>query len=167
MKKIKLSKSQFALVDDEDYDELIKYKWCASYCNNTKSFYAMRTGRVSDLDACGATIRMHRVIMNAPKGMQVDHIDHNTLDNQKINLRICTASQNAMNKGPSKSNKSGYKGVGWDKKYNKWEAQIMINGKHKRLGSFTCKHEAARVYNLASLKYHGEFAYINEIKEGK
>ena len=166
MKKIPLSQGQFALVDDEDYDELMKFRWSASYHEDTESFYAVRFGRKCEGVIRGKYIAMARVIMNAQKGEYVDHKNHDTLNNQRINLRICTALQNMMNRGPTKNNTSGYKGVHWYKASNKWRAGIMINGKNKHFGYFHCKHEAARVYNLAARMYHGhEFCYTNEIKE--
>ena len=129
MKKIPLNHGRFALVDDEDYDFLIKWKWFAHYCNSIKSFYASRKGRKCDGEAFGTTIRMARVIMNAKKGEYVDHIKHNTLNNQRSNLRICTNAQNCMNKGPQLNNTSGYKGVYWHQGGSKWKSQIQFNKK--------------------------------------
>ena len=165
MKKIPLTQGQFALVDDDDYDYLMQWKWYAHYSHGTKSFYVRRHGRKSEYDTSRPTMHMARVIMNAQKGEYVDHRDHNTLDNQRSNLRVCTNSQNSMNRGPTKSNTSGYKGVVWDKSTNKWHARIQVNERVHHLGLFTSKHDAGRAYNLASMMYHGEFAYTNKIKE--
>ena len=167
MKLIKLTRGQHALVDDDMCEELIEFTWCAQWSPITKSFYAVRAGRKSDGLLYRKHISMHRVIMDASKGMQVDHIDHNTLDNRRSNLRLCTTAQNAMNRGVSISNTSGYKGVGWDKVNTKWKAYIRVNTKLLHLGYFNSKNDAVRVWNLAARMYHGEFAYTNEIKEIK
>jgi hypothetical protein len=90
MKKIKLTQGQFAKVDDEDYDWLNQWKWCAQYNPKTKSYYAVRSVKE------GVKI-MSRVIMGEPKGKLVDHEDHDTLNNKKNNLRVATRSQNGMN----------------------------------------------------------------------
>jgi hypothetical protein len=99
--------------------------------------------------------------MNCPDGMHVDHINHNTLDNRKENLRICTNSENQMNKGKYKNNKSGYKGVCLKKSTGKWSASIKINKKQKYLGCFDDPKDAYRAYCNASRKNHGEYSYRN------
>lgn len=93
----------------------------------------------------------------------IDHKDNDRLNNKINNLRGCTQSENKMNSGAYSNNKSGYKGVSWYPKSNKWQASIGLNRKVKHLGYFKCKHEAARAYNLAARMYHGKFAYTNEI----
>lgn len=150
MKRIKLTQGKYTLVDDDDFTELNKNKWYAKKAGRT--FYATRNEK---------GIRMHRVIMNPPKNMEVDHKDGDGLNNQKSNLRICTHSQNAKNKGKRKSNKSGYKGVCWDEHSKKWHAQIVFNKKTKHLGKFTSKLLAYEAYCKACKKYHGEFYNIN------
>jgi hypothetical protein len=93
--------------------------------------------------------------------MEVDHINHNGLDNRRINLRIATARQNKQNTKIQKSNTSGYKGVTKDR--TKWRAMIRISGKRVHLGMFDDKRDAAIAYNRAAIKYHGDFACINDI----
>lgn len=93
----------------------------------------------------------------------IDHEDRNPLNNHKNNLRFCTYSENSRNRGKPTTNTSGYKGVSWFKRDKKWKAQIMVEGKGFCLGSFKNKIDAARAYNRAALKYHGEFACLNEI----
>ncbi len=104
---------------------------------------------------------MHRIIMNAPVGKQVDHINHNGLDNRKENLRLATPAQNQANQKLSKANTSGFKGVSFDKKKKKWAAYI---GKQSRnLGRFLDIRDAARAYNDAAKLAYGEFAKLNPL----
>lgn len=100
-----------------------------------------------------------------PEGMQIDHIDRDTLYIHPDNLRLATNSQNQFNKGPQRNNTSGFKGVYWSEYHRNWRALIRADGKKKHLGCFTNKLDAARAYNEAALKYHGEYAYLNEIPE--
>ena len=155
MKKIKLTQNKYALVDDNDFEELNKFKWHALKDENT--FYTGR--KIWDKKTKKQKyITMHRVIMKTPKGKETDHIDNNGLNNQRSNLRIVTHSQNQMNKGMSKNNTSGFKGVSWDKNSKKWLALIRFNGKQIYLGVYTTKEEASEAYIKACIKYHGEFA---------
>lgn len=159
MKKITLTQGKFALVNDEDFNYLNQWKWNARFDPDINNFYALRNSkRVNGLQT---TIRMHRLIMNAPKGMVVDHINHNTLDNRKENLRICTNAENHWNMKVYKNSKSGYKGVHWSNRSRKWLAVIVKNGKHKYLGSFTDKKSAAMTYNDAAIRQYGNHAYLN------
>lgn len=105
MKKIKLTQGKYAIVDDEDFEWLNQWKWC--YCK-----YVIRD---IILNKKNKRIYMHRLIMNTPEKMQTDHINGNKLDNRRNNLRICTQSQNNMNRKISKLNTSGYRGIYWDK----------------------------------------------------
>lgn len=102
---------------------------------------------------------MHREIVGTPEGMDTDHINGDKLDNRRSNLRICTHAQNGANRGPQKNGSSGYKGVSYHCK--KWRVQICINGKTKRLGGFNSLLDAAKAYDKAARKYHGEFARTN------
>lgn len=108
---------------------------------------------------------MHRLLTNAPKGSQVDHINGDKLDNRKINLRVCTHSQNQINRGKQKNNTSGFKGVYPQKQSKKYRAKISVNGKEYHLGYFDCPIEAAKAYNAATLNYHEEFAKLNIIPD--
>ena len=107
---------------------------------------------------------MHREILKCPKGLFIDHINRNGLDNRKNNLRVCSKSQNMMNTLIPKNNTSGYKGVSWSKRDKKWMAYIKIKNKFNNLGYFNIKEQAALAYNDAAKKYHGEFARLNKIE---
>lgn len=159
MKEIKLTQGQVALVDDEDYEYLNQWKWYAQKSRGT--FYACRYTK-------NEVLIMHRIILNTPFNMEVDHRDHNGLNNQRHNIRNCTRSQNHMNKDPRGSSK--YLGVSWDKSRNKWRAFIQTrqisNGKRKTLfnGQYNTEEEAAIAYNEAAKRLHGEFANLNIIE---
>ncbi len=103
---------------------------------------------------------MHRMIMGEPKGMFVDHIDGNSQNNRRSNLRICTPAQNLQNQRP-KGGTSRYKGVYFHKKDNKWMAKIGFNGKNTYLGLFEDEILAARAYDKKAKELFGEFAYLN------
>jgi hypothetical protein len=107
---------------------------------------------------------LHRRILGAPQEMLCDHINGNTLDCRRCNLRLCNKAQNQENKGKLINNTSGYKGIYWHTIGKKWCVSIMVNGKKKHIGLFKTKELAALAYNEAAIKYHGEFARLNEIK---
>ena len=105
-------------------------------------------------------ISLHRFLLNAPETMTVDHISGDTLDNRKVNLRICTKQNNSCNRKLYINNTSGYKGVCYRKDIGKWRASIDFNNKRIRLGYFNTPEEAHTAYCEASKKYHGEFGRI-------
>ena len=104
------------------------------------------------------TAPLHRLILDAPSGMEVDHINGNGLDNRRANLRLCTGSQNSCNKGLNRSNTSGFKGVTLDKKSGRWHARIAVNGESRSLGFYGTPESAYEAYVQASKTLHGEFA---------
>ncbi|MFI5404913.1 MAG: endonuclease [Nitrososphaerales archaeon] len=143
------------MVDDEDYDYLMQWKWYV-YKNKIKThWYAERT------DPNKTHIKMHRLIMNTPDGMVVDHINQDGLDNQKMNLRNCFQRENVKNKKSAYNSTSKYLGV--IKYVNGWRSNIRINNKQNHLGCFNNELDAARAYNEAAIKHHGEFANLNVI----
>jgi AP2 domain. len=158
MIEIPLTQGHVALIDDEDYELVSQYKWCARWSPGMRSYYAVTNIRKPD--GKRIHLQMHRLITNAQKGEVVDHINHNTLDNRKSELRLCTHSQNLHNQGRNSKNTSGYKGVHWYKRYKKWQAQIKLNGKKIHLGYFSTPEEAHAAYCKAALELHGEFAKV-------
>ena len=149
---IPLTKGLFAIVDKEDYEKLAAYKWHASESRN--NFYAQRSCK-------GKTIKMHREIINVPEGFVCDHINHNTLDNRKCNLRICTARQNALNQKPSDKGTSIYKGVSWHKGHKKWQAKIDYHKHWIHIGYFDYELDAAVSYDDMAIELFGQFACLN------
>lgn len=154
MKQIPLTQGKFAIVDDEDYEELSKYKWCAIYSPKTKSFYASRRALVNGKKK---PIAMHRQILDFPDKL-VDHINKDTLDNRKNNLRICSYSQNNMNKRVQSNNKLGLKNIIFVETANKFRVQIYVKRKMVYSAYFDTLKEAIIYRDEALKKYHGEFA---------
>lgn len=150
MKQIPLTKGLSALVDDEDYEELMKFKWCAH-----SHGYAKRDegGRKSK-----RVIYMHRVVARAMEGDHVDHINGNKLDNTRANLRICTHQENCCNRGVQSNNTSGAKGVSLLKSTGRYMARIKQYGKSKYLGVFATPEEANAAYAKAAKEHFGEFS---------
>ncbi len=152
MKEISLSQNQVATVDDADFNWLNRFKWSAA--KGTSGYYAVATINSKQ-------VSMHRMIMNTPDGMDTDHHDHNTLNNSRDNLRVCTRAENQHNRKANRIGLSRYKGVTWVKVARQWKAQIFQNGKNLNLGLFSTEKKAAKVYNRAAKKYFGSFAYLN------
>jgi len=157
------------LIDGEDWDRVAQYTWSLRKDYNT--YYAKtqinhpdggwifcrRNGRRRKV----TTLQMHTFIISCPKGKQVDHINHNGLDNRKENLRICSSMQNTHNTQIRKNNSSGFKGVSWYKRHDKWVAEIASHGTRHFLGYHDTPEEAARAYDAKAKELHGEFAYLN------
>lgn len=138
------------MIDSEDVDRINNYKWYVKYERNNEPY--CRNNKIGVI---------HRFILGLQIGDSrvVDHINHNTLDNRKCNLRICSNQENICNSKLSKTNKSGIKGVYWDTDRNKWHAQISINNKTKYLGRFTNMEDAIKARKDAEELYQGEFKY--------
>ncbi len=163
MRQIILTQSQLALVDDADYELLNQLSWYAQ--KTTYGGYATARRCSCPLVKQTCTILMHRQITSCPRGKDVDHKDHNPLNNQKANLRICTRSQNIANGLPQKDTSSKYKGVYWHKRGKKWVAYIMVNYKRFHLGCHDSEIDAAKAYDTAAKKHFGKFAYLNFSKK--
>ena len=159
MKEIQLTQGKVALVDDDDFEYLNQFKWHVLISRNT--FYAIRHLRIKKKFV--KSILMHRFIMNTDKGLVVDHLNGNTLDNRKSNLRNCTHGENIRNQKLSIKNTSGYKGVSWSTNKKKWFTQIQCENKKIFIGYFINPIDAAKAFNEAAIKYHGQFANLNKI----
>lgn len=150
MKKIYLHGNKgngvYAIVDDEYYGELSKYKWTL-----TNTGYAQRSDRTP----------MHRYIMKPPSDYVVDHINMNKLDNRKENLRIATRAENTRNSRVKITNSSGYKGVMRDERRNHWRAEITKDYKSFHLGVFDTAEDAAHAYDFAAAELFKDFAVFN------
>lgn len=169
MKKIELTQGLYALCDDEDYEMLMEGpKWQAAKSGN--NYYAIRSRCLGIKTPKGyykkETERMHVLIVGKRKGLVIDHINHNGLDNRKENLRFSTTNQNQHNRGKNKENKTGYKGV-WAEKHGGYRAQISIDNERIYLGVYKTPADAALAYNIAAIKYHRKFAKLNDIPKTK
>lgn len=152
----KHGEGKFAIVDDEDYEFLSQYKWFAFYPGRGNHVYARAIVNKKDF-------LMHKLLIKSPEGMVIDHIDGNSLNNQRKNLRVCSIADNVKNQKIRIDNKSGFKGVYWKKDKRKWEVTLQINGNKIFGGYYKNKIDAAKAYNFHALKYFGEFAKINII----
>ena len=200
-KEIKLWKNRnelsdkVAIVDDEDYDRVVeavrRYRKDGSLRKGSGKWYYW-----SSASSCGNEYAtngsrrqsIHRLVMNAPKGMDVDHINGNGLDNRKENLRLCTRAQNSMNRRPRRDSPTGYKGVQYypihkqkytskktgittvhESKLSKPYVAYIGDGKkgHLNLGHYATAEEAARARDAKAKELHGEFAYFNFPEEHK
>jgi hypothetical protein len=153
-RRIALSQDKFAIVDAENFYQLNQFRWYACK-TGSGAFYAVRMeGR--------RQIGMHRQILWVEKGLVVDHRNGNTLDNRKANLRPATKTQNRWNCGKQgKPASSRFKGVYWSNRYKQWSAMLRFNKQRIALGLFDSEIDAAKAYDEAAKKYHGEFARLN------
>lgn len=157
---IPLGKGLIAIVSENDYEGLMRWKWYAWFHPKTNVFYAVR-------DDHKKRIYLHRHILGAPFGVLVDHQNGNTLDYRRGNLRLASNAQNLWNRPRQKNNNSGFKGVHWRKDIKKYQVRIRANGKDIQIGVFDKDRiiEAARAYDEAARLHHGQFARLNFPKE--
>jgi hypothetical protein len=152
----------WALVDAHNFHWLSQWNWYANLNAENGRWYAVRTIRL--LNGRRVLQRMHRAIMGDPEGVEIDHEDRDeTLNNRESNLRIATHAQNQQNCGLQINNTSGVKGVTWNKDKQKWHARIWADERQIHLGLFDTLLEAAQARNEAALKYHKEFAVLNDL----
>lgn len=169
MKTIKATQGYEALVDDEDFELVSKYKWYPGFSGKNvylQTFMWEPTG-IRGVPGRNRSVMLHRLIVGAQKGQVVDHVNHNTLDNRKDNLRVCSQRKNNANRVKNfKKTSSIYKGVGWHKATSRWRAYINLESKkHKSLGYFQTEREAAMAYNKVAAEVFGQFALLNDVRE--
>ena len=138
-----------AIIDTEDIDKVKRYKWST----DNKGYVINNTNKIF----------LHRLVMDCPNELLVDHIFHNVLDNRKHNLRICSNSDNLKNQRRYKNNSSGHIGICWIKQERRYQVRIKHDGKSKYLGKYKTLEEAIAARRVAEEKYFGEFAYKEEV----
>lgn len=148
MKEIPLTKGKIAIVSDCDYERLMQHSWC------------MHPGGYAKARINKKYVLMHRWIMGARDGQEIDHINGNRLDNRRENLRFCNSYQNHQNKH-SRNSTSGYKGVSWNKYHKKYRVRLSPKAGDVFLGYFTDPIEGAKAYDRAASEHYGEFADLN------
>lgn len=156
--KFTLRSGAIVLVDEQDAHFFTGRTW------RVEKGSRVRGGGYVRAKIAGKQALLHRLIMDPPVGMMVDHINGDRLDNRRANLRICTRMQNLRNQHARHGGTSRWKGVSWNKLNRRWKAQISGGpGKTIHLGHFTCELCAARAYCIAALEQHGEFANFDEV----
>lgn len=165
---IRISKGFSTIVDDEDFVFLSKMKWCAKLAidySRSGKVYVMRTEKLPDGNK--KNVYIHRLLTGALDGQYVDHINGDTLDNRRSNLRVCTSGENSYNQSKRRINcTSKFKGVSWNTRLKKWVAQCggpkTPGIKNQYIGCYDSELDAARAYNEAAIKRFGQFAKLNE-----
>lgn len=157
MKEIPLPRGLVALVDDEDFKRVSQYRWQSGKTNaQSRTRYAYRHELV---DGKKRVTYLHRFILGAPAGMYVDHINHDGLDCRRANMRLVTPSQNRINGRRNRDGRSRFKGV--SPTGAKFKAQVGFNCEPRYFGMYDSEETAARVYDAAARRLHGEFAHTN------
>lgn len=151
--EIPLKNECVAVIDLVDVEKASKHGWILDDTKPNRYVLARVNNR---------TLRLHRYILDVPKGMAVDHIDGNGLNNRRTNLRVVTPQQNSFNRRKITSKSSRYKGV-HARGNGKFRAAIRVNGKLINIGTFSTELDAAKAYNILALKYFGEFACLNQL----
>lgn len=151
MAQVTLSNGLTALIDDDDSEMVSRFNW------HFKDGYAVANVR---RNGKRAQMRMHRFILGESAGECTDHVNQDKLDNRRANLRACSKSENGMNRAKQSNNTSGCKGVTFDPRRNRWQAQIMVKGKNHFLGRFKTVDDASDAYSEASRRLHGEYSRV-------
>lgn len=151
---IALTKGQKAIVDASRYNELSRYNWYAVFNKGMQRYYAYRTEACQD-------VTLHRHVLNFPQSAEVDHKNHDTLDNRISNLRPCTSRQNQANRRKTANTSSRFRGVCWDGTHQIWQVHIRINSVQKTLGYRRDEEAAARLYDIVAIQQFGVFAQLN------
>jgi len=159
--EIPLTQNKVALIDVADWELISQFKWCAAKEGTSNHWVA-----IADIGN-KRYVKMHRLIMEAKEGDEVDHENRDSLDNRRSNLRLVTEAwqQNANKEKRSSKTSSIYKGVCWDSSRGRWTAYIDKNRRRKFLGRFTNQIDAAKAYNEAAIEMFGEFALLNEVSD--
>lgn len=157
---IPLTRGFHATVSAEDYESLSQFEWSAVFKPHPRSWYAVRFAAVNGKRT---TISMARQILGLEIGdtRQADHIDHDTLDNSRENLRAVTRKENCQNRRKRSDNTSTFKGVSWNRRASKWRVQIWINGSNRLIGHYSDPVEAAKAYDAAARREFGPYALCN------
>lgn len=158
-RRVPLTRGQWAVVDESEFERINSNRWIALWCPKTKSFYAVRTVITKGKRIC---VRMHREVLYLHSGIvkKGDHKNCDTLDNRVRNIRRATDAQNCHNRRKARNNTSGYKGVSWHKGTGMWVARITVNGIRYGLGYFHTPEEAYAAYCAAAEIHHGEFKRV-------
>jgi len=157
---IPMTKGYFTIIDIDDFELVIDYNWHPSGSKDDDK-YAHTWSYKSGIRK---TLALHRLLMNPPSHLHVDHINCNKMDNRRKNLRFCTPHQNTFNQPGRKNTSSKYKGVAWRSERNHWKVCIELKGKPIYIGSSRCEKEAASMYNKKAIELFGEFAWLNKIE---
>jgi len=156
MKILKLNQGKEVLIDDEDFDRVNLYRWSVQKRKN--GFRAMRKPKPGE----DQNIYLHRYILNVPRGLEIDHINHNQLDNRRSNLRIVSHRQNLQSRRGNLKKSIKFKGVSFNRRYLRpFISQITFENRNVYLGCYQNAIEAAKAYDSKAREFFGEFAYLN------
>jgi hypothetical protein len=144
-----------AIIDAEDAERILPHKW-----RTQRDGYAVRRRKVSDPPG-GGLVLMHREVLGVAPDVYVDHVNRNTLDNRKRNLRPATNAENQSNTGLRRDNTSGFRGVNWSGRHERWMVRIRVRGQRQFVGLFDDPEEGARAYDQAAILHFGDYAWTN------
>ena len=151
MVSIALAHGYVSTIDEIDVESVAGHRWHAVDCGRGRIYVRGKLGY------------LHRFIMKPGAGQIVDHIDGDGMNNTRSNLRVCRQAENVRNREGNKGPKTSlYKGVYWAKDIKRWRAYVEVDGKRRWLGCFLSEDEAAKAYNDAAVRLHGEFARLND-----